>query len=281
MHPLKLLENSFRLLNGDGAAYFLQIMSDMVDYVLQLEFYQNLLSFFTPFGILFCIVYFSVELIDKATSVSFTLDSIIVMFMKFIIAFAIVTNVDSIMLGMNDFVNAMNEDITSQLTGLEYLENMWEKASEAGTIAGSLRIGTGMLVGALQILYTFLFGAATQYFIIGVACARAIAIGVKSIIAPIIVPDIFVNGLNSSGIKFLKGLFGDFLQSTVILFSLEICCMLCISFGEVGVSAHGYESALVGNLFDGLAGFICVFILISTIKNSKSYATNILYGFLN
>ena len=270
-------------LMSDGAEYFLSIMENMVEFVVGTTFYSSLLSFFTSFGIVFCIVYFSVELIDKATNVSFTLDSIIFMFMKFIIAFALVTNVDGFITGMNEFVGEMNSEICDSLGDLDYITSMWEKASEAGVISGAIRMGTGTLVTYGQIGYLILFGMATQYFIIGVAVARAIAIGTKSVIAPLVIPDIFVNGLNSSGIKFLKGLFGDFLQSTVILFLIEICCIISVNLcgSTSSVSSHGFESALVGGAADSLAGFICVFILISTMKNSKAYATNLLYGFVN
>ena len=282
MHLFKMFSNSASIMS-DGAEYFLSIMDSMVEFIIKTTFYESLLDFFTSFGILFCIIFFAVELTDKATSVSFTLDSIIHMFMKFIIAFALVTNIENFMLGMNEFVAAMNTEICDSLGSLDYMKDMWEKASEAGIFAGALRIGTGTLVTFMQVYYLILFGMATQYFIVGVAVARAIAIGVKSVIAPIVVPDIFVNGLNSSGVKFLKGLFGDFLQSTVILFLIEICCIISVNICGVSsdVSSHGFESALVGGAADSLAGFICVFILISTMKNSKAYATNLLYGFLN
>jgi len=143
---------------------------------------------------------------------------------------------------------------------------------------GSSPLQGGQLILTLMNSCTaIIFNIIIQYGIILVGVERALVIGAKTVLAPLIVPDIYHNGLNSSGIKFLKGLLGDYFQTTMVVLVIVMCC--ATGFGDVALLESGDVLGFV--LLPGktlIASLIAVVLLYSGLKKSRNYAQQIFMG---
>ena len=267
------LGNFLQMRNGVGINVFINLMDSMLEAVFNSSIFTTTFGVFIPVGISLCVVYFCVELMERATALSFSPDIFIRQMIRFLIAFILVSNIDSLIMGFNTFVNAINSQIINGLSGNitfgEYLRNnndIIAMGKDYRTATGTAAVGANIIVAAT-------FNVVIQFFIITIAVKRAITIGIKSILAPIIVPDIYHNGLNSGGIKFLKGLFADFFQTTVIIFVVEMASIVALQNG-----LSEYHSVALSSAQAISSGIICGFVIIGALRKSSQYANAIMSG---
>ncbi len=254
---------------------FIQTIDGMLNTVLTSSIYTTAMGVFLPVGISLCVVYFCIEVMDRTSQRSFTIDHLILQLIRFVIALALVSNLDSLIIGFGELVNAMNTDISAHLASLQGLNQYIKENNNIVNVASSSSNSTNDFLLNLNSILSFVFNACIQLGILVIGIERAIAIGAKGVLAPIIVPDVYHNGLNSSGIKFLKGLFADYFTSTMVIFVIEACSIVAFPNVNPDTSTQYMPGEKI------ITGIICIVILRGALKNTRQRAQQLVAGTLD
>ena len=262
--------------SSEGIGIFSAKMDSILQSCLALDIYSTGLEVMAPIGILLVMVYWLVELFDTAMNINFSIDGLVKSFIKLVIGCAIVMNIPTILGMLGDIVKGVNEDFAGALNATQLVDNIVKANSQAigaGTGASADATASGTGIARYCSFATFIFNVLTMVYIYVIGIKRAVKIVTKSVLAPLIVPDIYKNGMRSNGIKFLKGLFADYLQSTVILIIVE---MTSLAFAAV----YNNNPPLGSTTIPSLSGIIMLYVLgktlIGSLKSSEDYIREII-----
>lgn len=211
----------------------------------------SVVEIFIPVGILMILVHISKEFLEKTSLQNIDLEQIIKMFMKVVIAFAIVTNISSLIEGMNTFSNAIytefteaidpsgllndilsdqGEDILNDATNIDGeskdpMDTLEETVDEEGNVeADGNQIDTAAAV--LSRIIQVLGNAFLTIIITLQAYSRALNIGYKSVYAPIAVSNILGYSTNNTAVTYLKELLALFMQLPIAYVGLAFSGIL-------------------------------------------------------
>lgn len=239
----------------------LSYVSNRMDLILQKmlnsSVYSVLIDVFAQVGVVLLLVYFAIDLLDKVSDVQFNLEIFVREFVKLIVAYAIMTHLSALLKGACDVVMAINQEIlaVTNASTSGYWANV---AKETNTYAlGDISIDSAGMIWKL----VFLAGSqiVMQFLTWTLSVDRALKIGYKSIMAPIACADMITNGMQSTGIRYIKSIIALYLQSTVMLI-----IMFCINEVCANMEA-GAWGAIVG-----------LFILWNVTKSSAEIAEEII-----
>lgn len=229
-------------------------MDGFLSVILDNGFFGFLFNIMLPIGVLLCVIYFALELMDKATTTNFSVETIFRQFLRLFIAIVIMTNVRELTRGIVGFAYFLCEQMLKDgIVSLDYHPAEFAARYSANVHYTIMSILNGALNFALK------------FYGITIGVMRAITIAVKIFISPIIVADVYNNGLNSSGIKFFRGLLADCLQTTVITILYVLCMMATTAFSEN--QGTGF-----------LVGIIVTFVLVGLLPKTNSYMNQVLEG---
>ena len=272
---MEILDSISTIRGGVAVPTFMNLMDKMLEAILISPVFNAAFGLLIPAGIALCVVYACIELMDKTARQSFNTENVILQIMKFLAVYALVSNIDTLIIGFGDFVSAINTDILNYLGDMggavEGLNKVIENNNEVVQISSGLNNATSVNFMQVNTALAKVFNIIIQVMIIKIGVERAIIIGAKSLIAPIIVPDIYHNGMNSSGIKFLKGLLGDFFATTMTIFIIEMCCIVAFT-GE----ANGKMQYLPGN--NWIPAFTSLVVLYGGLKKGRERAQQVIMG---
>lgn len=225
--------------------------------MLESPVYNTLIEVFGQVGVVLLLVYFSIDLLDKVSDVQFDLEIFVREFIKLIVAYAIMTNLDKLLGGACKAVTYINDDILAVTNAST--SGFWvDVAKETNTyVLGDISIDSAGMIWKLF----FLAGSQIimQLLTWTLSVDRALKIGYKSIVAPIACADMITNGMQSAGIRYIKSIIALYLQSTVMLL-----IMFCINEVCANMEA-GAWGAIVG-----------LFILWNVTKSSAEIAEEII-----
>ncbi len=215
-------------------------------------------------GIILMVVFFMISLQDVVMDKNFNVEILFRNFMKLIIGVAIVTNIGSIVLALNDFVIAVSTDLgfqTQVSLSTDFLEakNVATRFNKVGMpVTESEGLEMGSIVGIAWFMKMLI------YIVVWVvAIKRAIELSIYYIISPIIFSDIFTNRIIGAAGR-LKRILGVYMELPFV--------MLTISFGDIvvkriaGISQSG--SAI-------LITVLALFTVLKTVGSAKSYVQTI------
>ena len=275
----KYLEKFAKMKNGVGVEVFVNNMDKILDLVLQSEAYKNALAVLIPLGIVLCVVYFCIDIMDRVSHNNFNVETFLRRFMRFLFVYAAVTNIPALLTGTNDFVHAINEQIMVGLNATDSLAGIISNNNDLITSANALRQNaTGGMLASINSAVAMLFNLVLQFTTISLGVQRAITIGIKGVLAPIIVPDMFNRGVNSSGMKFLKGLFADYLQTTVLIFLVEMSCIVAFGTDPLPTDNGGIYFLAMQSL---VSGIIVAIVLLGAVNKTDEYASQMMEGRVN
>lgn len=272
----KYLAQFGKMKNGVGIDVFINNMDNILNIILDSPEYQNVISVLIPVGLLLCVVYFCIDIMDRVANVNFNFETLLRRLIRFIFVFMVVSNIPALLSGTNQFVSQLNGQITSSFVASDQFASFIEGNNDLIIAQAGLRANaTDGVLGKLNSFIALIFNVSLQLITIMLGVERAIMIGVKGALAPLIVPDMFNNGINSSGMKFLKGLFANYLQTTVIIFLTEMACIVAFSDGT-SITGHSHVAFMAIDTI--VSGVIVTCVLIGTLKRSSEYAQQMMEG---
>ena len=255
---------------GVNVDTFSGFMQDMLNLGLNAPIYNSLLNALIPVGIALCLMYCLLELMEKVALVQFSAETFIRQMMKFVIAYAIVTNIPSLLRGFSDIVSDFNTTIAGSINHYENFNEIIKLNAERSSVLNALSATFNSLFSVAFASAGFLLNTMAMFSIIGVAIERTLTICIKGALAPIIVPDIYKNGLSSSGIKFLRGLFANYLEATIVLLVVELCCIVVFE------NTNAFSAAFTMGLAPLFTIIVCLFIVRGSLKRVPQYAQEIM-----
>lgn len=239
----------------------IEFIDGLLNMVLNSKIFNLCYDMLVPIGIILCAVYFGVELMDRASSTNFSVETIIRQFLRFFIVVVLISNLPNFLLGMVQF---------SIFLCKELLETVDITAIRDVYPAMNYTIGFSTYRTLSNLISNTFLTYVLRIFGVFVGISRAFTVAFKCFLAPIIVPDMYNNGLNSSSMKFLRGFLADCMQTTAIVVVYCIC-MYALS-GET--EAYAAISAFLGPFI----GFIMALVLIGALPKTNHYINQMLEG---
>lgn len=190
--------------------WFYTIFQDVLDVCFRNNVLNNIFSLFVPVGIALCVVFATLDVADRIATVNFSTTDLLFCGIRLLIAVILISNLKTILDLLFDFTDGIALSLsTANAAGLATANTEWN----------SLMLGVESSMGNI---IRFL----TQFYVLTVAFTRAFKISIKTAVAPIAVPDVYKNGLSSNGMKFIKGLFADYMQIIFIFVVLDLASIL-------------------------------------------------------
>lgn len=179
-----------------------------------------------PIGILLAMIYVCKEMLEKTAIQNIDLEQIIKLFIKFLIAFAIVNNVGYIICGMNQFSDALCTEVGARFSSMGNPQDVSTAIFDALKISkyfsntdNALVKGGGIFIDLIVLVISELIHYIIQMIfgiiIVFTSVTRAIKLGYKSIWAPIAVSNVIGYSTRNAAISYLKELLALFLQLPV------------------------------------------------------------------
>lgn len=200
-------------------------------------------SAFSAVGAGLLILYFYMELASKASMDLLTLEKLVVMFIKFLIAFIILINIQDILKGLLAFGNGIY-DIAAQNTKENPAENSFQGylnnhpgdtndldkyTGRCGTLMDLLDDtygGFSNFIKAIGVLIpgliAYIIMLACKFVCYFVTTKNALDICIRAWMSPIAVPQLFEDGQRSAGVRYIKGFVAATLEMAVIIIILRV-----------------------------------------------------------
>lgn len=276
---LDYLDKFGKMKNGVGVEIFVNTMDQILSLIINSTQYQQVLSLLIPIGVILCVIYFCVDIMDRVANVNFNIETLVRRFARFLFVYVVIVNIPSLLTGVNDFISALNEEIMSGLTATDGLAAYIESNNDLITTSNAIRENsTGGLIAFINSGIALMFNVILQFTTISLGVQRAVTIGVKGALAPLIIPDMFNNGMNSSGMKFLKGLFADYAETTAVIFLVEMSCIVAFG-GDTTVTGHSSIAFLAVETL--VSGIIVSIVLIGSVQKAGQYISSAMEGYVN
>lgn len=228
---------------------FLLIMRNATDNLFTDGGIVTLMEGFIPVGIMMAMVHICKELLEKTTLKNIDMEQIIKMFMKLVVAFALVNNSASLISGMNDLSNAIFDsfqltvdvsaaDLTSygnKVTG-EYLGfegadlDKFEEITEITSVIGGFINFIPAMFASLFVLLGQIYYAIA---VILVSYSRAMNIGYKAMYAPVALSNITGYSTRSAAITYIKELLALFMQLPIAYLGIAFTGLLIENCGTL------------------------------------------------
>lgn len=168
-----------------------------------------------PIGVSLMCIYFLVALVDKITSEQFNIEVLMKLLFKLIIAKFFVDHGLEIFNLLMDVGKAFITEFTgyTTLTAVNGAVDAMKAAAMRETNSYSL---FPSLLFVVKMMIPFLAIFIVQIIISFVCYSRLLEMMVRIVAAPLAVSDIFANGINSSGYRYMKNFLAICLQSGII-----------------------------------------------------------------
>lgn len=259
-----MLDYFFSFATGNGAisseiTYITFRMDSILEDMLKSPIFETLLQTFGMIGVLLMCVYFFVDLLEKASDMQFEMEIFFKQMLRFVIAYCLMTHIPELCTGMSKFSEIITKTISNGF-GQGWANMAQEVNSSMAGFSGTGNYVSSMDGGSfMDVIFAMGFQVILQFATWKLSIERALKIGYKSILAPIVCADVVTNGYSSSGIKHLKSILGLYLQTVVIIIALICVDILCLKAAGTGM----------------WAGIISLFLIKDTIKQSQEIANEI------
>lgn len=220
-------------------------MYDTLTSVYNDSLFSNMVNAMVPVGICLAMIYLMKELLEKTSLKNIDLEQIIKLFIKLVIAFAIITNVFSLFKGMNEFVHVLTIEIDNVIaianisdasTNSTNVFNVFFSETTFSDIADPIA-NTGMqidvAVAILVIVGRFLASIFYSLIIAFVGFSRTIKIGYKTIFAPVIVSNIVGYSTRNTAVSYCKEMFALFMQYPIACIGYAVAMRTINQFGSI------------------------------------------------
>ena len=231
---------------GTGSAY-----SDVTKFSIAV--YNNVM---VPVAVSLLIIYFVVALIEKSTNEQFTYEQLFLLLAKMVIGIFLINKGFEILLKLEeaalDIFNLLKTEASGQGLGVDiknagevpdaikdlFKEMTGVKWPADGKELSFIKSIQAFLSAGIPVLLAWLAQLIIVLVLHTICFLRVMEIYVRSMFTPIALSDIFYNGLNSTGFRFLKNFFATFLQVVVIYGSMLIYIVMLRAITGIGGDAE-------------------------------------------
>lgn len=224
---------------------------------------------FIAVGTILAVIYFVINLSEKSISQGATLETFAKYFIEFCLALLLIANAFRIV----EFASSIGSGVLTDV-GTIASQAAEDETTPGGSLLAEIdEINTGsngigkfmklLLFYLTTLQFPALLAAIGRTLVIVACMARGISIIIYGVFLPIPIADVYKDGLNSKGIRYIKKFIGLFLQGAVILL-----VVIASSYLQGSVSQ---ESGLTGALYSvGL-----IFVTVMIIFKSQSITNDI------
>lgn len=178
---------------------------------------------FAQIGVYLLLIYFCMDLLDKLSSENFSLDVLILNFVKLIIGYALILNGFDIIQGLSGLADWAGEAIIaaaeSSIPGIgdEGLGGIGDILDFIMKIAACF-----LPLPWANLIDIIISSIITQIVVTLVCCQRAIRIAIRLFVAPFVLADVLGHGMNNNAMHYLKKLFALFLQGPIMIAAIAV-----------------------------------------------------------
>ena len=246
-----------------GLNYICKMFPDAIQKIFEHPDFITIYEIMIPIGSVLAVVYVSLDIMEKATITEFTVDQIILSFVKLIVAIGLINNGIVLFEGLNDFASMITEIALNQALGADMDIGTLSVAEatfpEIGKDVLSIIIAVFNLLNPANIIEITENALWLVFFLLLVPIAayqRAIRVGIYCLLSPIVMADVAGHGLkNSNAIKFVFGLLSVMMEFPITAIGIYFGLQL---FGD-------------GGAYEDMVPFACVMIISTMLFKSKNY----------
>lgn len=216
---------------------------------------NNVFDTISSIATVLMVIYFLIDLTDIAMREQFNLEVFVKNFAKLIIAYAIVLNIKSIIIGIDNLVQAIVTDanfanISTPTLGTTNSVRSYAARLNAGI---PLTFGEALSLGINMIIH-FCFNFFVQFAIVFVGIKRALYLGFYYVLSPMLVADAFSNGIVGAITK-IKRILALYLQLPYVYLACHVVEGIRMSMS-------------IGSITAGMSSFFVTMILLWTLVKS-------------
>lgn len=210
--------------------------------------FTNIVAVITTVGVSIMILYFLIDMADKASSKNINYEYFIKTFIKLALAYMLITNSMTIIQYMVSAGSALAKELSAAEGGNSFFA---DPAKVSMLKKGLKKVGIIDSVGyLLKILISYLVVMVSNISVMFIAISRIVELSVRAMFAPVGVADLFGDGNHAAGIRYLKKIFALALQFALAVIITD-CVALLIQWkvGPDAVKAISDLKAATGNSF--------------------------------
>lgn len=234
--------------------------------MLNSETLERLYNYVVTIGVLILIVYMLLDLYDKVTHESVSIDSFFFAFLKAIVFYLIMKHGLDILKGVNGIADwstsliiGASKDSTDVMIGAAFTNKDTPK-DFIHTILALIQ-GLGSSTSILEVMIYAIVSNVVVYF---VAFDRVVSAGLQIIMGPFQLADISGHGFSVSAKHYLVEMFKIFMQEPIIVLTVIFLPYVSKAYDLAGLSGSMMFSSLVS-----------VFALAKLLNSSKTMASDI------
>ena len=248
-----------------GLDYVVTMFPEAINHVLDSVDFDTIYSTMIPIGTILAVLYVSLDIMEKATITEFTIDQLMLSFVKLIVAVGLINNGILLFKGLNAFSEMITDVALNQALGADLTIGAYSMATTDLPTVGKNVLT--LIITVFKLLNPLFLIEATEnllwmilYLVLVPIAAyqRAVRVGIYCLLSPIILADIAGHGLkNSNAIKFIFSLLGVMMELPVTAIGMYFAYAL---FGEDGAFT-----------FSGAASLACILLVSTMLFKSKNY----------
>ena len=227
-------------LGGTALDSIRQLLSfvDGFSYTIYWEIINKALDVMRPFGLAMISAWFLIYMFDLATKDQITIDGLIKVLIQLVLAVAVIGNLDLI-------VNSFLRISETMLNAFVYNQSTNSVAMTGKDIADIWKAGgKTSLEAAMEAGFLNIAGLIAKVALYFAAISRLLDIGWRIVLAPVGCSNMFDGGMNSPGVRYLKGIFAAIISAVVLYVICLIGSSISASFIAEGVQY--VEHAIIG-----------------------------------
>ena len=224
-----------------------------------------------PFAMALLVIYFVCSMIEKSTNEQFTYEQMFLLCAKMVVTVFLIDQGYEIMLKLQEVGLAFLSSFKNEATALglslsgggeEYIENNSQLTMLYRKYTGESYpddpdfwgVLTHLFPGIITLFIIWMLSFVVKICVYVVTFMRILEIFVRTMFAPVALSDMFYNGLNSTGFRFLKSYLAVSLQvvmiyGCIILYTVMLGDLAAFSGDAFLVKYLGLMAATVGLLF--------------------------------
>lgn len=195
--------------------------------------FTNIVAVITTVGVSIMILYFLIDMADKASSKNFNYEYFIKAFIKLAVAYMLITNSMTIIQYMVEAGSALAKELNASESAASFFADT-DKVSMLKK--GLKKVGLIDSVGYMvKIIISWLIVTIANISVMFIAISRIVELSVRAMFAPVGVADLFGDGNHAAGIRYLKKILALALQFALVVIITD-CVALLIQW-KVGPDA--------------------------------------------
>ena len=238
------------------------------------SFIQAGCDVFMVIGVILTLIYLIINLSEKSITQGVTMESFMKCFIEFILALVLIMNsfhiiefASSLGSGVLDDIGNIAQAAAGSDTGVA--SSLMAEVDEINTEQSGIGKFLSLLIIYLgQLMIPQLLANIGKALVVVACMSRGISIIIYGVFLPIPIADVYKDGLNSKGIRYIKKLIALFIQGAIILLVVMASSLLQ---GSVQQAVNGVASTILGMFYNiGL-----IFVTVMVIFKSQNIANDI------